>query len=133
MVSAMAKRATLGERNERPRNAKYLLTGTNKIAAPVGINRWTVLIDMKAVPSDRMRVQAGAPPRLRSSGTRRESRARLQPTCPEKPGQAPLMTLTRAPVEAESSVTELPRPGKPKFATQMWAPSEVMAKGPLNP
>ena len=39
------------------------------------------------------------------------------------------MTLTRAPVVAESSVTESP----PKFATQMRAPSEVMAPGPLNP
>ena len=38
------------------------------------------------------------------------------------------MTLTRAPVEAESSVTELPL-----FATQMWAPPVVMAHGSSNP
>ncbi len=39
------------------------------------------------------------------------------------------MTLTRAPVEAESSVTELPA----EFATQMWVSSEVMPREPLNP
>ena len=39
------------------------------------------------------------------------------------------MTFTRAPVEAESSVTELPSP----FATQMWLPPEAMADGPFNP
>jgi hypothetical protein len=39
MVNAMAKRATLGERNEWPRNVKYLLIGTNKIGASVGIYR----------------------------------------------------------------------------------------------
>jgi hypothetical protein len=37
------------------------------------------------------------------------------------------MTFTRAPVEAESSVTE-----SPQFATQMWVPPEVMLPGPLN-
>jgi hypothetical protein len=41
----------------------------------------------------------------------------------------PLMTFTRAPVEAESSVTESPR----EFATQTWLPSEAMAPGLLNP
>ncbi len=39
------------------------------------------------------------------------------------------MTLTRVPVEAESSVTELPQ----KFATQTWVPSEAMADGLSNP
>ena len=39
------------------------------------------------------------------------------------------MTLTRAPVEAESSVTEL----SPSFATQMWPPCEVMADGSSKP
>jgi len=39
------------------------------------------------------------------------------------------MTLTSAPVEAESSVTELPE----GFVTQMWVPSEVTASGPSEP
>ena len=39
------------------------------------------------------------------------------------------MTWTRAPVEALSSVTELPS----KFATQTWVPSEAMATGSENP
>jgi len=39
------------------------------------------------------------------------------------------MTFTRAPVEAEISVTELPY----RFATQTWVPSEVMEVGPSNP
>ena len=39
------------------------------------------------------------------------------------------MTLTRAPVEAESSVTESPT----LFATQTWVPPEAMAAGLLNP
>ncbi len=39
------------------------------------------------------------------------------------------MTLTRAPVGAESSVTELPG----EFATQRWAPAEAMPRDPLNP
>ena len=38
------------------------------------------------------------------------------------------MTLTRAPVEAESSVTELPSPS----VTQMWVPADVMPKGSLS-
>ncbi len=37
------------------------------------------------------------------------------------------MTLTRAPVEAASSVTEL------SFLTQMLVPSQVMESGSLNP
>ncbi len=42
------------------------------------------------------------------------------------------MTLTRAPVEAESSVTELEN----SFVTQMWVPPEVIPwapREPLNP
>jgi len=39
------------------------------------------------------------------------------------------MTFTRAPLEAESSVTELPL----AFATQTWVPSEAMADGLLKP
>ncbi len=39
------------------------------------------------------------------------------------------MTLPRAPVAAESSVTELSE----EFATQMWVPPEVTASGPSNP
>ena len=39
------------------------------------------------------------------------------------------ITLTSAPVEARSSVTELPS----TFATQTCVPSEAMATGPLNP
>jgi hypothetical protein len=41
----------------------------------------------------------------------------------------PLMTLTRAPVKAESSVTELPA----SFATQRSSPFDVIAAGLSNP
>ena len=46
-----------------------------------------------------------------------------------KPYFGPLMTLTRAPVEAENSVTELPS----AFATQRSSPFDVMAAGLSNP
>jgi hypothetical protein len=39
------------------------------------------------------------------------------------------MTLTRAPVEADNSVTDWPF----GFATQTWAQSDVMPREPSNP
>ena len=36
---SIAEKAVPVERDERTRNVKYLLVGTNKIAAAVGINR----------------------------------------------------------------------------------------------
>src|ERR1035441_3661587 len=47
---------------------------------------------------------------------------------PLNPYLAPRMTFTRVPVDAEISVTDLPR-----FATQTWVPSAVMAHGSSNP
>ena len=47
---------------------------------------------------------------------------------PLSPYLAPRMTFTRVPVDAEISVTDLPR-----FATQTWVPSAVMAHGSSNP
>ena len=42
------------------------------------------------------------------------------------------MTLTRSPVEAFSSVTELSLSTRPKFATKRSAPSATMARALLK-
>jgi hypothetical protein len=63
MDRAMAKRATPIERDERRRKVEYLLiagTTTNQIAAAVGVNRKTVLLDTRAIRAEwaRARVEA---------------------------------------------------------------------------